>query len=626
MGAPLPKVAGILSDATKLEWDDKDQTVSRMALLPYLTENFADLSNWNETDGDGKVNLSGGIVTMDGGTAYNHGIVLASGVSRQPACFEVKVKMQSSPVTNGFHLSLAGVSSLVSPLSSGQLGVYILVNNLMYVGDGTTATGACAAVSGTTEYTFRYYVEQNYDVSWARQKITIEGGIYTSETLIYQKERGGTSTPSTMYFQLGRYLNSPSNKVSFREVRIRAGYATDSPTVKMPHDAGSGCWFNNLDLTNFAMPAGMSSANLTFAYYFGDDVNGSPSSYYTLANLNALGKLTGNYRYIIIWIAGNSDGVTQIYLAKPNSATAIDGIFDPVSEAVRNSGASDVTKIKKDYVIKELGVDYTGTFDPGTAEPADVIATVRATSQTTAIISFRGGARFEYFNIYRDGGVDPINTTPITDDFEYEDTGLTASTEYSWTVKAFNQTGSSTSNTVSTKTYDEAGQPTDTIVSDLMDTIRESLLEIKNEDNSGAEFTDENIVTGQILDLDNRGDDGFSCIQIWPVGRGASGNGYESQRGISCDYEFELVLHKKVQSEDRNSGTDLKSLSRLTSAVIRQMYRFLDRDVAGNPPCAGFMFTNPNFTSMPAYEMFSDKVNSEIMKFSFRVDSQDTEL
>ena len=91
MGCPLPRVAGTLSDSAKLKFSNINSQLAELKFLPVIVEDFANLNAWTEVDADGKVNLSGGVITFDGGNTINdHGIWYTAGIARAVGCLELK--------------------------------------------------------------------------------------------------------------------------------------------------------------------------------------------------------------------------------------------------------------------------------------------------------------------------------------------------------------------------------------------------------------------------------------------------------------------------------------------------------------------------------------------------------
>lgn len=366
----LPKVAGVLSDSSKLAFDDLDQTVSKLIHLISITDDFLNLDNWTETDADEKVNLSGGVITLDGsGSAFNtHGLYRTSGITRATGYMELKAKYGTIGITNWLQFSANNSAAIPNGNVGGQICFYggtastIQVYHAVSIVDTTP-------ISADTFYTFRLYIGKSLNgTSYKFIRATIQGGAYTNETEIAKCDGTTSEVASTFYPTIARYASNPGSLTSVKEFRWYSGYATDGPYTTFTHDAGSGKTFDNFDMTDLAMPASMASTNLKFAYYFGDDPDGAISSWYTLANFNALGKITGRYRYIKVAVQNNSDGSTQAYAAKPNSDTATDGCgdFPSVANTFDNDTVQGTTGTGKAPAAGKVMAD-AGNFGPGAA-------------------------------------------------------------------------------------------------------------------------------------------------------------------------------------------------------------------------------------------------------------------
>lgn len=319
MACPLPCVLGTLSDSAKLKFSNINSQLAELIYLAVIIDNFDTLNAWTETDADEKVNLSNGMVSMDGGGAWTHGLCLTTGISRAVGYFEIKWQINNVAIDSEFAIN----GALAFPGTPAQ---YDYIGALTHAGYNATTVGGYSTVVAGTWYTVRIYIALSAQGTYNRFWYTIQGGLFVNET-IYASTDYGTLVPATMYPILARYASSPTKLTYFKEFRWYSGYSTASPYVEYVHDAGAGKIFNNLDFTAFALPGSVPSTNLTFKYSF-DDGAASYSAALTLAQLNAVGKITANHRYIRIQTLANSDGATQVYLDKPNSDTATDGIGD----------------------------------------------------------------------------------------------------------------------------------------------------------------------------------------------------------------------------------------------------------------------------------------------------------
>lgn len=360
--AQLPRVAGSLSDATKLRFSNINSQLAEMLFQNVITDDFANLDAWTEVDGDAKVNLSGGVVTMDGGNAWDtHGIRYTNGFTRAAGYFEFKVSGQGI-VANLFAAGITNSAVLFKTNTSAMCGVAGQSTTTLNVVDATAYQSSLANITLATWYTLRLYVGLSGDgTSWKKLRVTIQGGVYTTETDVGVFNQIITELASTIYFSLSRYVSNTNAKVSFKEFRWYSGYATDAPYVTYTHDAGAGKVFDNFDPSALAMPGTVPDTNLTFKWSFDDGV-ASYSTEKTLAELNAVAKVTEQHRYIRLQVILNSDGATQVYADEPNSATATDGIVVPggapskpvISARVWGSG-----KVRIDWTASANTATYT---------------------------------------------------------------------------------------------------------------------------------------------------------------------------------------------------------------------------------------------------------------------------
>jgi hypothetical protein len=120
--------------------------------------------------------------------------------------------------------------------------------------------------------------------------------------------------------------------------------------------------------------------------------------------------------------------------------------FSSTVEALRNISAG-TANIRKDTPQTIRGQVEIGSMEGGVLAPAAVTAYAEVVSSASIHVTAKGGARYEYFNIYRNGGLTPINPSPLTDGVDYYDTNLPEGIEYSYVVKATNTTGTTPSNT-----------------------------------------------------------------------------------------------------------------------------------------------------------------------------------
>lgn len=379
--AQLPRVAGSLSDATKLKFSNINSQLAEMKHLDVTPAGMAAFTaGWTEVDSGTNVNISAGVVTLNGNAAYGNNGMLSQAFTRAEGYFELKASFTAS-LANQLWMAITNLNALASGASVNQNGIVVTtgpVANSFF--SASAASGSSPALSLSTYYTFRFYVTTFSDGSVRGVITTIQGGAYTLETELGRITYVGTALADPLYFFFQRNINN-ANLVSVKEFAWFSGYATDAPYVTYTHDAGAGKVFDNFDLTNLAMPGTVPSTNLTFKYSF-DDGTPSYSSALTLANLNAVGKLTARHRYIRIQVLLNSDGTTQVYADKPNSDTATDGVgdFADVANVFSNDSIQLVTGTGTAPSAAKVMAD-AGNFGPGAATaPTLPLTSVRASS------------------------------------------------------------------------------------------------------------------------------------------------------------------------------------------------------------------------------------------------------
>jgi hypothetical protein len=326
----IPWSAPTVSDATKLglvgKWDTPDRSLlgSRLYRLLYqvsYSTDWPDATNWSEVDADGKVNLSGGIWSMDGGGAFNtHGVYKTTGVACAHGYFEVKYYCTSSVNYAAFSCALSAALVYTYMLSL----IPTNANSIFGTVSGVNAFSLPLAAS--TWYTLRIYITPTPAGLLNGVRGTIQGGAYANETKIVDGFYSGT-WGATLYPGVQRYASDGANLAQFKEFRWYSGYATNGPTLSYVADAGAGKLFNGLVFTNLAAVGAWATTNATFAYDFSDSATPSFSAEKTLAQLNALAALTTNKRYIHLRVTVNSNGATQQYAGELNADDGTAAVF-----------------------------------------------------------------------------------------------------------------------------------------------------------------------------------------------------------------------------------------------------------------------------------------------------------
>ena len=340
--AYLPYVAGVPNDATKLQlrpsWtphrDVTGESVWELIHQPVLTEDFADLSAWTEVDAGGLVNLSGGIVSMNGNGSDNaNGIWYTAGLALAEGVLEWKIKGTYTALADFLGISAsAGLEATAAGAVFRRFGAYALWAQA-YSGNLQAGTGQIT--SATDWITMRVYLLRNLAGLIRRVRMTAEGGTgndaFPTETVIAEGAVTAAFLGATFYPMFQR-VTANAELDEIKEVRWRSGFSTAGEPLVYTHDAGAGKVFDGLDFTNFAWPGALVGTSLLVDWSFDDGVAAYQGAGHTVGvgtgTLNAHGAQAGRHRYIRIKVQVNSDGATQQYAAEPNAADAIAGAGD----------------------------------------------------------------------------------------------------------------------------------------------------------------------------------------------------------------------------------------------------------------------------------------------------------
>lgn len=323
----------------------------------------------------------------------------------------------------------------------------------------------------------------------------------------------------------------------------------------------------------------------------------------------------------------------------PNSIGGITGTFD---EAARNTDPG-IANVKKDVEYDIYGEALVGTYDVSYPAVSAPVLTGVVDSSTAITLDWTSGVYVAYWKLKRKTasteyayiGGDVSNKFYAAG---YENTGLTQSTAYTYMVEAYDGNGEiQYSNALTRTTFATASVPTSNAEGDLLTSVRDAILEIVDSDGEDI-FASKDVIIGEFCqsvndedgnaqrDLINKESTDFPCVEISNMQRGGRGEEYESQRQIRGVYGVRIAVHEYKSTVARVTGADMKSISLLSSAVLRQMYRLTDHAAGDNPPCPGFLMTLPDYSVEPAYEIISEHINTEIIDVYFRVDNEDTEL
>ena len=341
---------------------------------------------------------------------------------------------------------------------------------------------------------------------------------------------------------------------------------------------------------------------------------------------------------------GLVDGLIPLSDVMPASGGTSDKLYSAAQEQTRNT--PDAAKYEDGEHFNKWGEDTEGSYVSGGVDaPTAPFLDLAVISDTKITASWTPGILGEYFKLKRKAtvggsysyvGGDSV-THEFSNEYSYEDSGLTPATNYTYAVEIYNDTDDATSIEKNMTTLSTAAVPTSNPEGDLLLAIRAAILEIV--DSGGAAvFAAKNVVVGEFVDSDtdedgadmksliNRDAADFPCVEIAPQRQGGGGRGYESQRSIQGIYGVRIGLHVYKAIPARVTGADIKTLSLYMSAIIHQMFRMTDKSQGNTPPCPGFLQTMPEFSAEPMYELMSQNINTGIIEMSFRADNEDVEI
>jgi hypothetical protein len=311
----MPFVRQALDADTQVARDDCAAIVDLFHKSSYVWPKD-DLNDFNVVEHTaGNIVVSSGIITITG-TAPTYGV---NGIWRAaggvPGFVKIVFSLRSAGASaSTFVAQLNTGTGLINNVSSGR-PLFNCANNTTGHFKNATEIAARSTLSTDTQYTLHLYY-----LGSSTYMCLQDGDKY-----LYSVNIGfdGYTTNPTVDIQNAR-LNSECYIHDYEE--NFGGFDTDSPTVDYVADAGDGKKWNNWDLTNFDFLYGLVSANATFQISYSDNATPSYGSELTLAQLNATGNLTGQYRYAALRVLQNSDGVTQCPVTEVNATDATDGL------------------------------------------------------------------------------------------------------------------------------------------------------------------------------------------------------------------------------------------------------------------------------------------------------------
>jgi len=420
----IPWGTPTLSDSDKLEWATRDyigaeELIARLKFQLVESDDFADLSAWDETDSGGKVNLAAGVVSLDGNDNWGaNGIARSVGVARAQGYFEWK---ERGDALDGS--SLVGIDAANALITSADVRAYrATASNLSlsgYYTGATVSSYADFAFDAATWYTLRIYILNDYNGNPRKVELTVQGGAYPAETSLGVLF-GAADIPATLYWLIQRRTSNAAKKVEIKEWRWYSGYDTGGEYMEFVADAGAGQVFDGLDWSNVDLPSGLAGTNLKYKTSYDDDPASYDGSWLTKAQLNDKGAVAGNKRYIRLRVQINSDGDTQEYGAAVNADDGISGVFAQPSAAIILTGNTvnavvgtfdeaarntiTANKVEDGHEYLHLGEAATGSLATGAhPDPVTSLSATAGNGQATLTIVTPNPTDVVYAR-YRKGG------------------------------------------------------------------------------------------------------------------------------------------------------------------------------------------------------------------------------
>jgi len=308
------------SDATKVglrKWDEwggggMDQKVGQLLLLVEVTEDFPDLDDWDVEDTGGNVTLAGGVVSVNGSGAWNvNGISKKVAVARTgPCCFEHKlIGIGANSISD--ILGALNISGLTTDAANlwGRYQRNHTTQEYAWMANSQIAARLVAKPAPATWYTIREYHLKDAVGNYKEYVLTIEGGVWTTETIMV-KGHAQVVSPASLYWQLNRNTNNAARKTEIKEWRYKHLYDTGGEYMEFIADAGVGKTFDGVLWTNVDLPGTIIGTNLKYKRSIDAGAPAYDAAWQTLAQMQGKGAEGGD-RYIRLRVQLNSDNNTQ---------------------------------------------------------------------------------------------------------------------------------------------------------------------------------------------------------------------------------------------------------------------------------------------------------------------------
>jgi len=384
-----------------------------LLLLVSISDDFANLNDWTETDSGANVTLAAGVVHINGNGSYAaNGIAYTDGIARAIGYIEYKARTQDTGVNGLFEMgnSALGLRANANCLAPGI--AFNSANGLNVRQNSGAITANAISVTANTWYTVRHYV---LNTNWTEFMTTLEGGAqFSTETMVTYTRIQSNVIADPFYPQFQNATNNDAKAPDVKEFRWYTGLSAAGPTLTYVMDCGANRAYSDIDLTNVAAVGGWSTTNVTFAWSCDDGV-AAYTAEHTLAQMQAHGALTESHRYFRLRITVNSDGSTQQYAGEMNASDLVTSIIStaevwPSEDDVRDG---------EDY--GPTGADYTGNLTlPAVGDVQDGVQYGTDGTEFEGTFTEPGVGNVEFGVQYGAGGVEFTGTfvVPVEGDVE----------------------------------------------------------------------------------------------------------------------------------------------------------------------------------------------------------------
>jgi len=383
----IPWGTPTLSDSDKLEWKSgSDELIAQLALQLANSNDFSSgFGELTEVDAGANVNVVGGHLEIDGSNAWDVNGVASTALVSVDTPHRWTVEMTPHIAVEAYTL-IFSTCTTAGTLNRSDSGIQIRFQN---TGILVSQGGANINIWGSEVNDGETYTLELEVCPDGYMRIYITGETHFTTRTMLAEHWAGDMIGGNVGCQIQQY-RPLATAWDFDNYQRYSGYDTGGEYMQFVADAGAGLGFYGLDFSNMALPSGLTGTNLKYAYSYDDGTPSYNGSWLTLAQLQAVGAVSGNKRYIRLRVQLNSDGDTQEYGAAVNADDGISGVFAQPSSDIIAPGEV-VNAVTGDMDLPELeNVLNTDTLrgEAGTYSPS------ATTSQTkTGVRYARSGVR-----------------------------------------------------------------------------------------------------------------------------------------------------------------------------------------------------------------------------------------